>query len=101
MHEYTFHRYKVGGLQGNRPRARASASSEKYVGDTAPERYREALKPNYPMGCKRIILDSGYLTALHDKKMHLIIDPVSRIERNHVVTKSGVRHHADLIVSVA
>ena len=99
MLEYTFISYRTDLEQGARARARNSAASERYVRATAPEEYWSCLRPAYPLGCKRTILDSQYLTALHEEKMHLVPDPVRRIENGAVITKAEVRYHADVVVS--
>ena len=97
--DYAFISYRTDLRQGARARARNSAASERYVRSTAPEEYWSYLRPDYPLGCKRTILDSQYLAALHEEKMHLIVDPICRIETGTIVTKAGVRHDADVVVS--
>lgn len=99
MLEYTFIAYRTDLEQGARARARSSAASERYVRATAPEEYWAHLRPAYPLGCKRTILDSQYLTALHEEKMHLVPDPIRRIENGTIITKAEVRYHADVVVS--
>ena len=101
MLEYTFISYRTDLEQGARARARNSAGSERYVRATAPEEYWSYLRPAYPLGCKRIILDSQYLTALHEEKMHLVPDPIRKIENGTIITKAEVRYHADVIVSIS
>ena len=99
MLDYAFVSYRTDLEQGARARARDIAASERYVRATAPEEYWSYLRPAYPLGCKRTILDSHYLSALHEEKMHLISDPIRRIESSAIVTKAEVRHHADVVVS--
>ena len=99
MLDYAFVSYRTDLRQGGRARARSSAASERYVRSTAPAIYWSYLRPAYPFGCKRTILDSQYLAALHEEKMQLISDPIGRIETNAIVTKAEVRHHADVVVS--
>ena len=101
MLEHTFISYRTDLEQGARARARNAAASERYVRATAPEEYWSYLRPAYPLGCKRTILDSQYLTALHKEKMHLVTDPIRRIEDGSIVTKAEVRYHADVVVSAS
>ncbi|TDC53509.1 NAD(P)/FAD-dependent oxidoreductase [Actinomadura sp. KC345] len=67
---------------------------EEGVGDPA---LREALVPDYPMGCKRILISSDYYPAIARPNVDLVTDPIERI------TPSGVRtaereYDADVIV---
>ena len=101
MLDYAFISYRTDRGQGARARARNTAASERYVRATAPEEYWSYLRPAYPLGCKRTILDSQYLAALHEKRMHLVSDPIRRIETRTIVTKAEVRHHVDVVVSTS
>ncbi|KAF2234375.1 cyclohexanone 1,2-monooxygenase, partial [Viridothelium virens] len=70
-----------------------------YVEQMAPERYVEALVPRTTIGCKRKVLDTGYLACLHSKNMKLVADdPVVGIEEEGVVTEAGRKVKADAIV---
>ncbi|MDE9365574.1 NAD(P)/FAD-dependent oxidoreductase [Luteipulveratus sp. YIM 133132] len=59
---------------------------------------RAVLTPDYPMGCKRILLSSDYYPALARPDVTVETDPIERIERDAVVTKSGRRHHTTVLV---
>ncbi|KAL9094581.1 MAG: hypothetical protein Q9165_003140 [Trypethelium subeluteriae] len=70
-----------------------------YVERMAPERYVEALVPRTMIGCKRKVLDTGYLACLHSENMELVADdPVVGIEEEGVVTEAGRKVKADAIV---
>ena len=41
------------------------------------------------LGCKRIILDTGYLEALHRPNLSLNWDGIESIDKDGIVTKTG------------
>lgn len=51
------------------------------------------------VGCKRKIYDPDYLVQLRRENVHLTDDPIVEVKGGQVVTKSGDRYPADVIVS--
>jgi cation diffusion facilitator CzcD-associated flavoprotein CzcO len=71
----------------------------RYVKRMAPEKYWDALIPKHEIGCKRKVMDTGYLSSLHRPNVELIAsDPVTSITPTGVLTASGRSLHADAIV---
>ncbi|TDC87019.1 NAD(P)/FAD-dependent oxidoreductase [Actinomadura sp. 7K507] len=58
---------------------------------------RDALVPDYPVGCKRILISSDYYPALARPNVDLITDPIERITPSGVGT-AGRDHDVDAIV---
>jgi len=44
---------------------------DRYTRATAPEKYHDLLIPDFSVGCKRRIFDSGYLRSLHSLNLTL------------------------------
>ncbi|KZP03239.1 FAD/NAD(P)-binding domain-containing protein [Athelia psychrophila] len=84
--------------RGNRSRELVKKTSDDYVERTAPKEYWDMLKPAYKVGCKRRVYDPGYLKALNRDNVHITGDPIVKIEPKEVVTESGARYPADVIV---
>jgi cation diffusion facilitator CzcD-associated flavoprotein CzcO len=59
---------------------------------------RGKLTPDYTIGCKRILLSSGYYPALQRPNVDLITDPISEITPAGLVTAGGTVHPADVII---
>ncbi|KAF7982943.1 hypothetical protein HWV62_25246 [Athelia sp. TMB] len=95
--EYTFIQFQTTP-RGDRQRAYTKKMSDAYVEKTAPREYWDMLKPKYKVGCKRRVFDPGYLACLHRENVHLTNDPIVKIEENEVITDSGKRYPADVIV---
>ncbi|MFC5746475.1 flavin-containing monooxygenase [Actinomadura rugatobispora] len=59
---------------------------------------RATLTPDYPMGCKRILISSDYYPALAEPHVDLVADPIERVTPSGVRTADGRDHEADVIV---
>ncbi|MBC6460394.1 flavin-containing monooxygenase [Actinomadura sp. HBU206391] len=59
---------------------------------------RRALIPDYPMGCKRILLSGDYYRALTRPGVELVTDPIERITPTGVVTRDGKERTVDAII---
>ncbi|CUA72834.1 hypothetical protein RSOLAG22IIIB_10339 [Rhizoctonia solani] len=68
-----------------------------YIRNVAPAKYHKYLIPNYDVGCKRIIMDPGYLQALGRSNVDMEWDPILEIVSDGIVTKSGRKHQVDVI----
>lgn len=64
----------------------------------APERYWKMLTPDFDIGAKRRIFDSGYLEILNRDNVELIETGIKNINANSVVTLEGLELPADVIV---
>ncbi len=59
---------------------------------------REKLTPQYPVGCKRILVTDDYFPAIQKEKVELITDAITAITPGGVRTKDGCDHPADVII---
>ncbi len=59
---------------------------------------RQKLTPDYPLGCKRILLSDDYYQTLLRPNVSLVTDGIGRITRNGLQTKTGEDISADVIV---
>lgn len=78
-------------------RARQRVKAERYMRSTAPEKYHDLLIPDFEVGCKRRIFDSGYLQSLHEDKLTLTNEKVLEMVPKGVRTEKGVVE-ADIVV---
>jgi cation diffusion facilitator CzcD-associated flavoprotein CzcO len=74
----------------------ARAHLEAQVADPA---LREKLWPDYPVGCKRILISDDFYPALTRPNVSLVTDRISRVEPEGVRTTDGLLHAVDAIVS--
>lgn len=59
---------------------------------------REALTPQYRMGCKRILLASDFYPALQRRNARLVTSRIERVVEDGVVTADGEHHPLDVLV---
>jgi len=59
---------------------------------------RARLTPNYPVGCKRLIMSDGFYAAIQRPNAELVTDGIERIETTGVRTTDGRLHELDVLV---
>ena len=59
---------------------------------------RRKLTPNYPVGCKRILISDDYLPTIQRGNVDLVVDPIDGLEEDGVRTKDGVLREADVVI---
>lgn len=63
------------------------------------KKLREKLKPNYVIGCKRILLSNDYFPALRKPNVNLISESIEIITPNGIRTHDGREHALDIIIA--
>lgn len=101
LHIFLYAERELPSFQMNGKGARVREKRRRYVEDymrsAAPAQYHDMLIPDFEIGCKRRIYDSGYLKALHDPKVKLTNSPIREIVPEGIRTEDGVTE-ADVIV---
>jgi cation diffusion facilitator CzcD-associated flavoprotein CzcO len=59
---------------------------------------QHALTPDYPIGCKRILISNDYYAALCRPNVELVTSPIERATKEALVTKDGVRRNVDAVI---
>ena len=59
---------------------------------------RRKVWPNYTFGCKRVLFSSDYLPSLQRLNVHLVTQPIARIEEQGPLTVDGALHEVDCII---
>lgn len=59
---------------------------------------RARLTPEYPIGCKRILLSSEYLATFGRPNVELVTEGIARVTPSGIETADGKLHEADVIV---
>lgn len=60
---------------------------------------RAKLRPDYVMGCKRVLLSNDYWPALTRDNVTVVTEKIQRVEPDAVVTTDGIRHPVDTIIA--
>lgn len=59
---------------------------------------RKKLTPDYPVGCKRILLSNDWYPAISQLNVELVTDHIDEITETGVVTKDGYERKVDTII---
>ena len=59
---------------------------------------RARLTPDYPVGCKRLIMADGFYEAVQQPNAELVTEPITAIEPAGVRTADGRLHELDILV---
>ncbi|MET1078098.1 MAG: NAD(P)/FAD-dependent oxidoreductase [Pseudomonas sp.] len=59
---------------------------------------RRQLTPDYPLGCKRILISNDYYPALTQAQVRVVSQPIQRLTEQAVVTGDGEVHQVDAII---
>ncbi|KAH9921021.1 uncharacterized protein B0H18DRAFT_1022339 [Fomitopsis serialis] len=69
-----------------------------YMKRTAPAQYHQWLIPNYPMTCRRPILDVGYYACLHKPNVELRWEGVREVTKTGLRLEDGSEEAFDVII---
>ena len=59
---------------------------------------REKLRPDYPVGCKRLVISEDFYPAIQKPNVELVTERIERITERGVVTADGTEHEFDVLV---
>ena len=62
------------------------------------KKLREKLRPNYQVGCKRVIINTTFYKSIQKPNAELITNNIERITATGIVTKDGKHHELDVLV---
>ncbi|TCD69126.1 hypothetical protein EIP91_008602 [Steccherinum ochraceum] len=88
----------ISGSPDRKVRKQVASDMRKYIQENAPEKYHDILTPKYAFGCKRFIVDSGYLEAFHRPNNELNYDGIAEVIESGILTKKGEHFDFDVII---
>lgn len=59
---------------------------------------RQDLTPDYPLGCKRVLISNDYYPAVQRPNVEIVTDRIDRVAPSGVVTADGSTHEVDTII---
>jgi cation diffusion facilitator CzcD-associated flavoprotein CzcO len=73
--------------------------ARQHLRSQVPDReLRRKLRPNYAMGCKRILLSNDYYPALAQPNATVVTEGIAEVTETGIVTSDGQRHEVDAII---
>ncbi len=71
----------------------------RYLARTIPDPVlRAKLKPNYTIGCKRVLFSNDYYPTLKRSNVEVVTDGIAEITRDSIVTRDGVARKIDTLI---
>lgn len=99
FHYWLHERNRIGFNQGTRMAQLAEGFARHHLHkQIADPSLAAKLLPDYPLGCKRVLLSNDYYPALTRPNVELVTTPIVRIERDRVVTADGATRRVDAVV---
>jgi len=78
---------------------RLERGAREYLEATIPDpALREVLTPDYPIGCKRILISDDYYQSLCRENVEVVTSPIERVVPGGVRTADGRVHPADTLI---
>ncbi len=93
--EARFSALHPGSLMSKLVRWMALRHLRTQIADTS---LRERLTPDYPIGCKRIVISDDWYPALARDNVSVVTSPVERVTSDAIITADGARHAADALI---
>lgn len=62
------------------------------------KKLRAKVRPNYQIGCKRMLISNNYYPALAQSNVDVVTDGIDEIKDNAVIAKDGTQREVDAIV---
>jgi cation diffusion facilitator CzcD-associated flavoprotein CzcO len=59
---------------------------------------RAQLQPDYPMGCKRILISNDYFPALAQANVEIVDSAIREVREHSLVTADGREHPCDVLI---
>jgi cation diffusion facilitator CzcD-associated flavoprotein CzcO/acetyl esterase/lipase len=59
---------------------------------------RARLTPDYPIGCKRILISDDFLAVFRKPGVRLVAEPIARVTPAGIETEDGIQHACDVII---
>jgi cation diffusion facilitator CzcD-associated flavoprotein CzcO len=84
-----------GSWVGKQVEARATAHMRSQVSDP---HLREVLRPDYPIGCKRVLISDDYYPALQRPNVEVVTSPIERVTRDGITTRDGTSRPVSTII---
>lgn len=69
-----------------------------YLDTVRDPELRARLTPDYPVGCKRLVMSDSFYEAIQHDNALLVTDPIQRVEADGIRTGDGALHALDVIV---
>ena len=86
-------------MPGSLRRRLVEKAARDYLAEQVPDpALREKLTPDYPLGCKRVLISDDYYEAMTRPNVELVTSPIEGVDENGVVTADGESRPVDVLI---
>ncbi len=93
--EFSFPAFLKDSKMGRKWENACKATISSTIKDPA---LRAALTPDYPAGCKRVLLSDDWFATLARENVRLVTAPINEFSSGGITTADGVSHEADVVI---
>ncbi|VDB82810.1 unnamed protein product [Peniophora sp. CBMAI 1063] len=86
------------GFRNPSTRAGVEKRMTAYIEQKAPKEHVNKMIPNYPPGCRRMIVDNGYLASLSRPNVTPVFSGVAEVTETGIIGEDGVHRPCDVII---
>ncbi|GAA5962678.1 hypothetical protein JCM8115_005920 [Rhodotorula mucilaginosa] len=100
----TFQEYDWGlvlqgtGKEGSSLREQRTKELVDYMKEQLPEEYWDELIAEYPLDCKRVGYDAGWLASFRRSNVQLVSSTITAVTENGIETENGESYDVDIII---
>jgi len=66
--------------------------------EIADPELRDKLIPDYPLGCKRVLISNDWFSTLERPNVSVVTEPIAAVRSHGVLTADGTEHPADVLI---
>jgi cation diffusion facilitator CzcD-associated flavoprotein CzcO len=93
--EFSFPAFLKDSTRGKKWENACKATIASTIADPA---LRAALTPNYPAGCKRVLLSDNWFSTLARDDVQVVTTPISGFSKNGLTTTDGASYPVDVVI---
>jgi cation diffusion facilitator CzcD-associated flavoprotein CzcO len=86
------------GRAARRKRTVVKAAHQHLAKQVADDTLRQALTPDYEIGCKRVLLSDDYYPSLTQPNVEVVSSPVASFTAHEVVGQDGIARPVDVVI---
>lgn len=85
-------------LKDSRYAKQVENSTEQLLSQVSDPRLQEVLRPDYPVGCKRILISNDFYSSIQNPNVEVVTTPIERVTRDGIITSDDQLRPVDTII---
>lgn len=85
-------------FKGSRYSKQVENSTEQLLTKVSDPHLKDVLRPDYPVGCKRILISNDFYTSIQNPNVEVVTTPIKQVTREGVITSDDQSRPVDTII---